>query len=161
MSDSPSNDLIERAVQTLRDDSPGDAAIMRHRVMAKVAGGATSRWGGPTLAAGVAVAVVAVVALISSGGGNPTAAGVLFQLEAPEAASVTMAGDFNDWDPKATPLTREADGGRWSVRLPLARGTYRYAFLIDGRRWVADPNARSLADDFGGSNSLVTVGAGE
>jgi hypothetical protein len=42
------------------------------------------------------------------------------------------------------------------VRLPAGR--HEYAFLVDGERWVADPNApSSIEDEFGVESSVVTV----
>lgn len=90
---------------------------------------------------------------------RPDTAVVQFVLVAPRAASVALVGDFNDWDPAATPLSRAAAGGLWTVTVPLAPGRYRYAFLVDGTRWVADPAApRAADDDFGSPGSTVTVG---
>ena len=59
-----------------------------------------------------------------------------------------------------TPLTRQAAGGLWTVDIPLAPGRYTYAFVVDGRRFMADPAApRSVGggDDFGTPTSVVTV----
>jgi hypothetical protein len=88
------------------------------------------------------------------------AAGVPFVLYAPGAQSVTVVGDFNGWDTGATPLRRTGAAGAWVVTVPLSPGRYRYAFLIDGTRWVADPGApRAPDDDFGTPNSVLTVGS--
>ena len=77
----------------------------------------------------------------------------------PPATSVALVGDFNDWDAAATPMRRAAGNGVWSVTVPLAPGRYRYSFLLDGSRWQPDPEApRALDDDFGRTNSVVTVG---
>ena len=85
---------------------------------------------------------------------------VQFVLFAPTAQSVALVGDFNDWDPAATPLLTAQPGGAWSVALPLAPGRHRYAFIVDGTRWLADPGAPPAPDDdFGSPNSIVTVGA--
>ena len=85
---------------------------------------------------------------------------VQFVLFAPEAKSVALVGDFNDWDPDATPLLTAQSGGAWSVTVPLTPGRHRYAFIVDGTRWVADPGAPPAPDDdFGSPNSIVTVGA--
>jgi hypothetical protein len=43
--------------------------------------------------------------------------------------------------------------------VPLAPGRYQYAFVVDGRRFLADPSApRATGDDFGTPTSVVTVG---
>jgi hypothetical protein len=80
---------------------------------------------------------------------------VLLRLAAP-ATRVAVVGDFNDWDPAATPLRRE--GTTWTVELHLKPGRYHYTFLIDGRRWASDPaEPRAAESDFGAPMSVLTV----
>jgi 1,4-alpha-glucan branching enzyme len=86
--------------------------------------------------------------------------GVSFVIYAPGAQSVALVGDFNGWDVAATPLFPTGSSGAWVVSVPLPPGRYRYAFLIDGARWLADPGApRAPDDDFGTPNSVLTVGS--
>jgi hypothetical protein len=88
------------------------------------------------------------------------AASVTFLLLAPQARSVALAGDFNDWDAARVLMRREASG-LWTVDVPLTPGRYRYVFVVDGRRFVADPAApRAAGDDFGTPTSVVTVAGG-
>ena len=80
-------------------------------------------------------------------------------LIAPQARHVTVVGDFNDWNPVATPTTREADG-RWTVFVPLRPGLHMYSFVVDGNHFVADPTAPVAPDDgYGHQSSVVVVGA--
>lgn len=89
--------------------------------------------------------------------GAAAIARVQFVFVAPTAHRVSVVGDFNDWDPAATPLA--ASGGVWSRELDVAVGRHDYAFVIDGARWVADPAApRAPADEFGGERSVLMVG---
>jgi hypothetical protein len=81
---------------------------------------------------------------------------VQFVLLAPDAKSVSIAGDFNAWDPNATPLARDG-GGVWSVMVPLTRGAFSYSFVVDGHEWRADPVAPAATDDFGRPSSVVLV----
>ena len=84
---------------------------------------------------------------------------VQFVLAAPEAAQVSLVGDFNDWNPRATPLHSVAGGGVWTVTVPLPPGRYRYAFVVDGVRWLADPSApAATTENFGSPSSAITVG---
>ena len=84
---------------------------------------------------------------------------VQFVLRAPRATSVTLVGDFNDWDTASTPMQKAA-GDLWTITIPLTAGRYTYTFIVDGKRWVADPSAPSApADEFGQRSSVVTVGA--
>lgn len=80
-------------------------------------------------------------------------------LEAPEARSVMVAADWNQWNPETHPLTDDDGDGIWEIHLRLQRGRdYQYQFVIDGNRWVADPEARVQIDDgFGGINSLLNI----
>jgi len=81
-----------------------------------------------------------------------------FVFVAPSASQVHIVGDFNDWDSEASPLQR-MDKGVWTITVPLAPGRYQYTFVVDGTSWVADPGApRTLEDDFGRPNSIITVG---
>ena len=83
---------------------------------------------------------------------------VQFGFVAPHAASVALVGDFNDWDPKATPLRAASTGGVWSVEVPIQPGRHLYAFVVDGAVWRPDPAApRATGEDYGEPNSALTV----
>lgn len=69
---------------------------------------------------------------------------VVFRYEDPDAEAVFLMGDFNDWDPEADPMERV--GQVWELALPLEKGRYEYAFLVDGE-WVVDPeNPENVRD---------------
>jgi hypothetical protein len=70
--------------------------------------------------------------------------------------TLAIAGEWNGWSPQ--PL-RRGSGGRWSVVLPLAAGTYRFALLADGERWFVPDGVPTMPDDFGGNAGLLVVGA--
>ena len=83
---------------------------------------------------------------------------VQFGFVAPQASSVALVGDFNDWDPKATPLHAASTGGVWSVEVPIQPGRHLYAFVVDGTVWRPDPAApKATGEDFGEPNSALTV----
>jgi hypothetical protein len=84
--------------------------------------------------------------------------GVKFVLVAPQAVRVSLVGDFNRWDPAATPMERTPTGGTWSVVLPLSAGRHEYAFVVDGKQWLPDPSAPlAPVDGLGAPNSVVLV----
>jgi hypothetical protein len=84
--------------------------------------------------------------------------GVKFVLVAPQAARVSLVGDFNRWDPAATPMERTPTGGTWSVVVPLSAGRHEYAFVVDGKQWLPDPSApMAPVDGLGAPNSVVLV----
>ena len=123
--------------------------------------------GGFAAAAALSLAVFLGARTFDSSGpqaASPTAVSsatpaVQFVLVAPEAASVSLVGDFNDWDVSATPLMRGGEDGVWAVTIPLNPGRYRYSFLVDGTTWQRDPQAaRTVEDEFGRPNSVLTIG---
>lgn len=84
---------------------------------------------------------------------------VRFVLLQPQAESVTVAGDFNGWDPQRMPL-RRSGSGLWTLTVPLKPGRYHYMYVVDGRQWMADPFAPELsADGFGAENAVLDVEA--
>ena len=83
---------------------------------------------------------------------------VQFVLVSATARRVSVVGDFNDWNPQATPL--ELVGGVWSSETIVSPGRHDYAFVVDGSRWIADPSApRAPADELGGGYSVLIAGA--
>lgn len=79
-----------------------------------------------------------------------------FEVLEPQARQVVLAGDFSQWQARI-PLRRLPDG-RWVAEVRLPPGTYEYAFVVDGGRWVQDPRATAFRDDgFGNRNALRTV----
>jgi len=110
------------------------------------------------LAAAAALVAVASSALTMAFIRRGSPVEVRFVLEAPEATSVWLAADFNDWSPSGYELEKAADG-TWSIIVPLRRGaSYSYNFVIDGERWVADPSAPSRLDDgLGGVSSSLSL----
>lgn len=75
-----------------------------------------------------------------------------------QARRVTLVGDFNNWDARATPLEREPGSTLWSVTVPIQRGRHVYAFLVDSV-WTIDRRAPVARDqDFGVTGSVILVG---
>ncbi len=74
-------------------------------------------------------------------------AGVRFAVWAPDAASVSVVGDFNDWDPTRHPLQSRADSsGIWEAFVPeIAAGAlYKYSLRSRVNGYIvqkADPFA--------------------
>ncbi len=110
---------------------------------------------GPAFAA--AAALVLVLARHQPPVPSPNVVFVRFMLHAPGAKSVSVAGTFNQWDQNAAPLIPAGTGGVWTTTLALPVGQHQYAFVVDGRRWVADPAAPAVDDGFGRRNSVVAV----
>ena len=83
---------------------------------------------------------------------------VRFALVNPGAQQVSLVGDFNGWAADATPLAGQGVDGVWAASVPVTPGRHEYAFIVDGRRWVADPYATTVHDEFGTSSSVLHVG---
>ncbi len=153
------DETVERMIRYLRRPvalDPGlDARVMREIAQAPPRGGRVN----PLWATLAAAAVVAVVLLARpwNRNGASRADNLQFVLVAPQAASVALVGDFNDWDAARSPM--QTAHGVWATVVQLAPGRYRYAFLVNGVEWRADPSAPAAKDDeFGTPSSVVTVG---
>ena len=82
---------------------------------------------------------------------------VRFDLVNTAARTVCIAGTFNDWHPSVTEMIPLGEG-RWAKELTLVPGSYEYLFVVDGQ-WMTDPAANeSVANPFGGRNSVLRVG---
>jgi hypothetical protein len=111
------------------------------------------------VAVAAALALAVILPMVGRWDGGRSVRGDIVRvhlvLDAPSAREVDVVGDWNDWVPKAQPMTRR--DGTWEIVLELQRGRcYEYQFLIDGDRWVPDPRGLAKVDDgFGGMNSLL------
>jgi hypothetical protein len=83
---------------------------------------------------------------------------VRFQLAAPGAHSVTLVGDFNDWSRSAITLQPAEKPGVWTASVPLSAGRHEYAFIVDGKKWVADPYAATHRDEYDVESSVIHIG---
>jgi 1,4-alpha-glucan branching enzyme len=81
---------------------------------------------------------------------------VTFSIIAPAGRSVTVVGDFTDWQSDRVELSPHA-AGVWQATIRLKPGRYRYAFLVDHAVWRADNHEPSAPDDFGRPTSTLTV----
>ena len=78
-----------------------------------------------------------------------------FFCDAPGAAHVCFAGDFNGWDPTANPMHRGPDG-RWAISLELHHGHHHYLFMVDGKSKL-DPHAGIARNERNEPVSLIAV----
>ena len=149
------------------------------RLRAMVTAPRTLEWNFAGAMAAVCVALVAVVGLLqfapertvevpvpvagsqaqtaSFAPGQESKVYVRLVLLQPDARSVSVAGDFNDWNPGQTKLER-SEGGMWTATIALKPGRYQYMFVIDGKQWVADPLAEEgTGDGFGSQNAVLDI----
>lgn len=83
---------------------------------------------------------------------------VTFEYKNPDALSVQLVGDFNQWKIGVTPMSKN-DDGIWTVtREFYFPGRYRYKFLVNKTHWIDDPlNSRFENDGYNGKNSLFFI----
>lgn len=167
--------IVQELQQPVRLDDSFDRRVMvrvrrayaerRPRGVAAWISAAASVTRRPAWATALAAGIVAVVTVGMLRPRSHVPAGVdpipvQFVLVAPGARSVAVVGDFNNWGLNDTALVAENHDGVWSVSAPVKAGVHRYAFLVDGKQYVADPTApRSSGDDFGMPSSALVVEA--
>lgn len=79
-----------------------------------------------------------------------------FIFTSPIARSVMLAGTFNNWDYKNTPLEKSKDN-TWRRTFTLRPGRYEYKFVVDGS-WTTDPNNRNrVKNSLGTENSIIEI----
>ncbi|MFA5859333.1 MAG: isoamylase early set domain-containing protein [Elusimicrobiota bacterium] len=77
-----------------------------------------------------------------------------FDLPAPENAStVSLVGDFNNWDEKSGQMIRS--NGNWTIIVPLQPKCYKYMFVIDGKKYMSDPKSKNVIEDNDGRKKSV------
>ena len=83
---------------------------------------------------------------------------LMFIFHDDSAHSVSVAGDFNGWSKVDTPLTRNPSG-LWSTEIVVPQtGRFEYKFILNGQRWIEDPNNGMKApDSYGGLNSVLVI----
>ncbi|MGC9335579.1 MAG: isoamylase early set domain-containing protein [Anaerolineae bacterium] len=77
------------------------------------------------------------------------------------AGQVHLVGDFNDWDPVATPMRHDQARSCWTVTLSLAPGrSYCFRYLIDSKEWLNDWHADDFVENpYGSYDSVVDLSA--
>lgn len=89
-------------------------------------------------------------------GAHKTLRAMNFICNAPQAQSVSLVGDFNQWNPAANRMKQMPDGA-WLLTVELKHGHHRYAFLVDGTLTL-DPRAQGITrSDKGERVSLIPV----
>lgn len=68
---------------------------------------------------------------------------MLFTYTGTALRKVTVAGEFNDWNPDMFPMVKK-DADRWEAIVNLAPGTYEYKFIVDGNWDKANRDERVL-----------------
>lgn len=80
---------------------------------------------------------------------------VEFRFFRPNARQVSLAGQFNGWQPGILTM-KKSDDGWWRCRLSLAPGCYEFRYFADGQ-WFTDYAAFGVEPTPFGWNSVVKV----
>lgn len=73
---------------------------------------------------------------------------------------VAVVGDFNDWDPTATPMRPQGEVRLATVTLPVG-GRHAFRYLAEGGRWFNDDSPHGYqTNGFGGDDSVLDLGSG-
>ena len=81
---------------------------------------------------------------------------VEFNVQIPPGSFVTIAGDFNAYDPFSHRLS-EISPGHYQTRLKLFPGTHYYYFVVDGVPVIDPRNLRTMVSASGQQLSVVEV----
>lgn len=89
---------------------------------------------------------------------------VTFTCEAPSAHTVAIVGDFNEWDPNATPMSH-VNNATWQIKVRLTPGIHEYKYVVDGQ-WCCEPGVddhcagscgETVDNPFGTKNRVLNV----
>lgn len=74
-----------------------------------------------------------------------------------DGQALAVVGDFNDWDPTATPMRPEGSLRSATISLPVG-GSYAFRYLAEGGRWFDDDDAHGYqANGFGGHDCVLDL----
>lgn len=79
-----------------------------------------------------------------------------FTVDQPHAQSVSLAGDFNQWNTQSHPMKTDKKG-MWKIEIALEPGTYQFRYFVDQSWWMNDPVAGEIGNEHGSTNSVAVV----
>lgn len=82
-----------------------------------------------------------------------------FSLYAPQAKSVEIIGDFNQWQSGGTSLAGPDETGRWRTKLTFP-GTWsriEYVYWVNNAYRQIDPEQPFVPDGFSGENNILVL----
>ena len=82
-----------------------------------------------------------------------------FSLYAPQARSVEVVGDFNQWQSGVTPLAGPDIKGMWWIKLslPVTLNRIEYVYWVDNAHRRIDPTQPVVQDGFAGENNVLIL----
>ena len=83
---------------------------------------------------------------------------VVFRYPAETDGQVTVAGNFNHWDPFMHRLSKDSSrSDAYSLSISLPPGTYYYYFVVNGRRVLDPRNPRTMRSNDGHRVSVIEL----
>jgi hypothetical protein len=79
-----------------------------------------------------------------------------FRLRGKPGRRVAVVGDWNGWNPSASPLA-ETSPGRYEATYIVPKGRHEYAFSVDGNIETPPDAPILVPDGFGGKNGVLTI----
>jgi 1,4-alpha-glucan branching enzyme len=78
---------------------------------------------------------------------------------APEAQTIQVLGEFNNWDPSTGIEMKKQKNGFFKATVELEAGKeYQFRYLVDGNTWINDQEAdKYVPTQFGSENSVISV----
>lgn len=76
--------------------------------------------------------------------------------EANNAKTVTLAGDFNNWDKEITVMKYDCRAKIFKAEIELEKGVHQFRYVFDGKVWGNDPKYPTEENDLG-VNSIIEV----
>ncbi len=73
--------------------------------------------------------------------------------------TISLVGEFNQWDPKANVFAEVGKDGSFECSLELESGKeYQFRYLADGETWLNEPDAdKFVPTHYGDSENSVIV----
>ncbi|HPQ39716.1 MAG TPA: glycogen-binding domain-containing protein [bacterium] len=82
---------------------------------------------------------------------------ITFNIQAAPGSTVSVAGDFNQWNVNGKLLKDKENNGHFSGSMLLEPGRYEYKLIINGK-WSLDPACSDTAkNDCGTLNNVLNI----
>ncbi len=73
-----------------------------------------------------------------------------------EVASISVAGDFNDWDPSEAPMKAVKSAKAYKANLDLDPGSsFQFRYFVNGETWINDWDADGYVQNDQGTDNCV------
>ncbi|MCR5453599.1 MAG: isoamylase early set domain-containing protein [Bacteroidales bacterium] len=76
--------------------------------------------------------------------------------QAQNAEFVSVAGEFNDWNKDATPMSKTLNGFEAEIELEKGK-SYQFRYVLNGTTWINDPYRKTVDNGMGENNSVIEL----